>query len=117
MATKTKLKQVGATNTDLKSRKREKKAGKRNESFLIILWVVVGVLAIKNDVTFRNHKIIGDAIFRFKMDLIKHGHYISPVSYDDMEPYGKTLFRIWDWGCSRILPPEKLELIRPYIEM
>ena len=70
--------------------------------FLIILAVFVGVLAIKNNVTYRNHKIIGDAIFRFRMDLIDHGQF-------DL---------LWtDPGCSRILPPEKLELIRPYIEI
>ena len=37
------------------------------------------------------------------------------VSYDDMESDNKTLLRLWDWGYTRILPPEKFELIKPFI--
>lgn len=84
--------------------------------YLIVLGVVALVLFIKNEVTFRNHKKIGNAIFRFQMDLIKNGCYEYPVHYDDMEPYDETLWRLWDWGWSNILPPEKLNLILPYIE-
>lgn len=33
-----------------------------------------------------------------------------------MESFVRTLFRLWDWGYTRILPEEYFELIKPYFE-
>lgn len=40
----------------------------------------------------------------------------NDVDYDDMENYVVTLWRLWDWGYTRILPKDKFEIIKPYIE-
>ena len=38
------------------------------------------------------------------------------VDYDDMEEFDKTEKRVFDWGCKNILPKEKFELIKPFLE-
>ena len=70
------------------------------------------ILDIKNEITGRNREIIMGAIF---VHNIKVRHE-KRIDYDVMEDYDKTLFRLWDWGYTRIVPPEVLEKIKPYIE-
>lgn len=74
---------------------------------------------IKVEVTYRNQMIIAKAIYDYSIRLIKEGHYDSstfPVKYEDMEDFEVTFKRFWDWGYTRILSPEKFELIKPYIK-
>lgn len=86
--------------------------------------IVCGIMAIfsmfmiiKNRNTFKNHCIIVNAIHNYQMYLIKNHLYndINKVDFNDMEEYEKTLNRFWDWGYTRILPKEKFELIKSYI--
>lgn len=86
-----------------------------------ICFTIIGVcviLMVKNSVTFSMHNKITDAIFRYKIWHIDHGDMEahSLVDFWDVESYEATLFRIWDWGYKRILPPEKFELIKPFIK-
>ena len=87
---------------------------------LLTLAILAGVvILIKNINAFKNQIIISDAICRYGCELIQRGEYNIlnlPVTYDDMEDYDRTLWRLWDWGYKRILPPEKFELIKPYIK-
>lgn len=89
-----------------------------------VLVMFVGVIMlIKNNVTYRNHEIISDAIFKYRMDAIdkavKNGTILDgvkyEVEYDDMVDYNTTLMRIFDWGYENILPEDKFEIIKPYI--
>ena len=82
---------------------------------LIAFWVFV---FIKNGVTYYMQEKIGDAILAYQLDRIRKGdiHGSDLVSVWDIERYEKTLFRFWDWGYTRILPPEKFELIKPFIK-
>jgi hypothetical protein len=50
------------------------------------------------------------------MDCIENHNYSYLVDYNDEESYEKTLFRLWDWGYTRILPKDKFEIIKPYID-
>lgn len=34
----------------------------------------------------------------------------------DLEPFFDTVFRIFDWGCTRITSPETYEKIKDYID-
>lgn len=81
------------------------------------LVAILSILAfIKNDVTYRHHKMIGNAIYAYNMRMILYGGSgESQVGYDDMESYNETFLRFWDWGPTRILSPEKYEIIKPYI--
>ena len=79
---------------------------------LIVLTLLIGAfLIIKNENTFAQQVKIINAIYAYH---IEHGY--TDVYYSDMEPYESTMRRLWDWGCTRILPKEKYELIRPYIK-
>lgn len=85
--------------------------------FVVILALLI-VFLIKNEWTCRMHGKIGDAVLAYQLDRIRN-HDIAGsnlVSVWDSESYEKTLFRLWDWGYTRILPPEKFELIKPYIK-
>lgn len=85
---------------------------------LVIAVILTIIIGFKNDVTYKNHKIITDAIYNYRVDMIISGKYEQRdlVDYQDMETYNKTLFRLWDWGYKKILPKDKFELVKPYIE-
>ena len=83
----------------------------------ILLALLVIVLAFKNHNTFEKQMIISNAIHRYHMDMCDRRVFDMLVDYKDMEPYNMTLLRIWDWGYKRILPPDKFEIIKPYIMM
>ena len=68
----------------------------------------------KNENAFKMHKTIDDAILLYKKHCI-YRHKKPAVDHDDVEHYFKTAFRIWDWGYTKLLPKEKLEIIKPYI--
>ena len=91
------------------------------EVVLIILFVVIGLvmlsmayLLIKNSNTCEQRTRIDTAIFRYRLDCIGHG-VEARVTYDDMEEYEQTLYRIFDWSYKKILPKEKFELIKDFI--
>jgi hypothetical protein len=73
------------------------------------------VMMIKNEFAHKNRIKILIAIRDYKMHCAT---YYEPeeVDWADMEHYDKTLYRLWDWGCTRILPKEKYEIIEPFIE-
>lgn len=82
---------------------------------ICILIIIAGIfLLIKNEHTFRNQLIILEAIGEYsRIQISKELDF--EVELIDMEPYAKTLFRLWDWGYTRILPKDKFEIIKPYI--
>jgi len=71
---------------------------------------------VKNYNTYKQHSKITDAIFEYQCSLPDCDAFSSEISYDAKEPYGKTLFRVWDWGCENIVPKEVFEKIRHYIQ-
>lgn len=85
-------------------------------SVIFICYVIFALILLKNGVTFRHHERIIDAIYAYSMQLIEEGRWEDiQVEFNDMEPYDRTMLRLWDWGPTRILPPEKYEIIKPYI--
>lgn len=83
----------------------------------ILAYTVICIGALfKNENTYRNRTIISDAIADYSMHKIDRCQWNSiEVDFDDMESYEATFVRWWDWGYTRILPPEKFEIIKPYI--
>lgn len=80
--------------------------------------ILLIVASVRSDVVYGNHKIIIEAIEDYHLWLIQNDKYEfneCDVEYADMEDYTTTFLRFWDWGYSRILPPEKLEIVKPYI--
>lgn len=76
------------------------------------------VFLIKAIVTYRNHEVILDAIFKYQFKCIMTSGFSNKlVEYDDCEDIDKTLLRLWDWGYKRILSPVQFDVIKPYIGM
>lgn len=84
-------------------------------NILVVMLLLCIVMMIKNEVTYHHHMRILKAIKEYQNMCREYGK-ISDVDYDDMENYECTLFRLWDWGYTRILPKDKFEIIKPYIK-
>ena len=84
-----------------------------------ITLMILYILLFKNHITLSRRLTICDAIFRYKVQNILDGRDENPnfVDYTDMESYEKTLFRIYDWGYKNILPKDKFNIIKPFIEV
>lgn len=94
---------------------------------LALCWiglVACFVFVAKNSITLKHRILIIRAIRDYLIDCIKSREYlinciesneVEAVNYGDMESYDKTLWRVWDWGYTRILPKEKFEIIKPYV--
>ena len=78
-------------------------------------------MVLKSNATLKARIIIIEAIYKYQADRIENEHLcgtpvIDEVDYCDMESYEKTLNRFYDWGYTRILPKDKFEIIKPFIE-
>jgi hypothetical protein len=85
-------------------------------SVLVLVLIYNIVLLIKNEVTFKQHERISVAIYRHHIHKLENNEFDYEVDYSDMESYDDTLNRLWDWGYTRILPPDKFEIIKPFLE-
>lgn len=83
--------------------------------FITLFLTISVILAAKNDRTYRLQMLFIEAVGMYQMEKLSKGEFTYEVEFDDLEEYNKTLFRMWDWGYTRILPPEKLEIILPYV--
>lgn len=84
-----------------------------------ICWIIILIDVVaffKNENTFRNRSKILDAIHSYQMHLLNLGIYDHTDLYSYMESYDSTFRRFWDWGYTRILPPNYFKLIEPFIE-
>ena len=80
-------------------------------------------MLIKNNNTFDKRCIILNLISKYRADILDNTfNWLETkpsdckVDYDDMEPYDKTLNRLWDWGYKRILPKEKFDILMKHFE-
>lgn len=84
-------------------------------NILVAMLFLCIVMMIKNEVTYHHHMRILKAIEEYENMCFDYER-MNDVNCDDMESYEHTLFRIWDWGYTRILPKDKFEIIEPYIK-
>ena len=84
--------------------------------FIIGAIALAILLLIKNDITLRNMVKINLAIHEYNIDVIFERVSGDMIDYDEMMGYLKVLFRFWDWGYKNILPKDKYELIKDYIQ-
>lgn len=81
----------------------------------IVYFIYTMICIIHVEFAFKNQMTILDAIYEYKIDCLdKHIHI--DVDFSDMEDDNVTYARLWDWGYKHILPPEKFELVKPYIK-
>lgn len=77
--------------------------------------VACGYLIVKTTHTYNCRMKIMKAILAYQMNCSINGKE-DRVSVSDMQSYGKTLFSIFNWGYTKILPKEKFELIKHFIK-
>lgn len=70
---------------------------------------------IRNEVVGSQRSRIIDAIHKYHLDCLRKD-VEECVSYCDMETYDDTMLRFWDFGYTNILPKDKFEIIKPYID-
>jgi hypothetical protein len=73
------------------------------------------MMLAKNDNTFNVETKLEHAIFLQNIAAINAGKYESCISYEAIEDYYKTFWRIWDWDYKRCVSPDILEKLKPYI--
>lgn len=83
--------------------------------FLVIMLCATAIISIKNDVTLRHRTEIIKAIRDYQLKCVEYDAHAF-VGFEDMEDYGATLYRWWDWTNKRILPKDKFEIIKPFME-
>lgn len=84
---------------------------------LLLVFYIFFIITIfiKGMNTTEQRSVIFTAIFKYSATCIRNRWPIC-VEFQDMEPYYSTLFRLWDWGYTQILPAEKYKAIEPYIK-
>ena len=73
------------------------------------------VMLAKNKNTYKNITLLHNAISKWGMDNINVSVEEFKEMLDSMESYESTLFRLTDWGYTKILPADKYEKIKDYI--
>ena len=73
------------------------------------------VMIAKNKITYKNITLLHNAISKWGMDNINVSVEEYREMLDSMESYESTLFRLTDWGYTKILPADKYEKIKDYI--
>jgi len=75
-----------------------------------------GIMLHKNNVTGKNYNKILNAIYKYSLDQLNNGNLEDlTYLYDKIEPYQKTLYRLWDYGYKNIVPKDVFDKIEPYI--
>lgn len=82
-------------------------------SFLFLIIIFNACLYVKNENTAKQRDRIRVAISRYNMSRASTIHGEIPFSF--MESYHKTLWRLWDWGCMRIVPDNVLSKLIPFL--
>lgn len=83
--------------------------------FLLFLALFVVLAKIKADITYENHCKVLRAIKGYRA-ACKITNKQPLVDFDDMIDYEESAKQIFDWSCKNILPKEKFELIKPFME-
>ena len=83
---------------------------------LVVALICCFISLFKTENAIKNQMIILNAIRDHDMKMIEQHRYDEMIGFEVMEDYDKTFNRFWDWGYTRIAPPEVFEKIKPYIE-
>ena len=81
--------------------------------FFLVLFAIIAI--IKREVTFKNYCKVCRAIRGYRA-VCRATNRKPVVGSEDMMDFQKSERRIFDWGCKNILPKEKFELIKPFLE-
>lgn len=88
---------------------------------LVTVLVCTIILEIKVDNAYRNCCILSEAVYLYNIDVINSVDYRKEDLIDYEEHLGngtltRSLFRLFDWGYTNILPQDVFERIVPYLD-
>ena len=83
-------------------------------SFLVTSLVFCIVIMFKSDNALKNQMKILRAIDDYGKET--NDKFNCILLLNSMETFSQTMWRLWDWGYTRILPKEDFEWIKPYIK-
>lgn len=82
-----------------------------------VIFILYLFILFKNKNTQKNRMIVFDAILRYNDNTPSMLGDVSPyVGLLHMEEEWKTFWRLYDWGYKNILPKDKYNIVKPYIE-
>lgn len=82
----------------------------------VVFLVVFGIFAkIKEEITYKKHCKVIRAILKYRT-ACEVNHETPVVHYNDMMDFEKSSKRIFDFGYKNILPKEKFEIIKLFME-
>ena len=84
--------------------------------FCMALAISCTYILIRMCVAYENRAVMYESIYAYIRDMTKRGEFNYEVGYYDMEPFHATVLRLFDFGCTNILPKEQYEIIKPYID-
>lgn len=84
-------------------------------SFIFFLIIFAILAKIKANVTYKNHCKVVNAIYAYRT-CCQITNRKPMVCIEDMMDYEKSAKRIFNWGCKHILPKDKFEIIKPFME-
>ena len=85
------------------------------EIVIVLVLFLILMCFIRSDNTYRTRRIISQAIVNYSIHC--YTIKVAPeVSHKDMEPYDQTLYRLYDWGYENILPKDKYDIVKGFIE-
>ena len=74
-------------------------------------------LRIRIDVAYKNHMKIVEAISKYGIEQVRLRNFSEdPLDfYDQIEPFNKAIWRLWDFSYKNIVPKDIYEKIEPFI--
>ncbi len=84
---------------------------------LIIIFLSLACFCLfmiaKNENTYKQRLKIIKAEYGYNSERINNNDY--EILDVELEPYNKTLYRLWDWGFKNIVDKESYEKIKDYL--
>lgn len=85
------------------------------ESALIALAVFCLIRIARIEVVDRQYKMLVDAVYEYNIDCL-YNNRVPEVSLFDLMSIHRIFDDITVWKKEQMLPPEKFELIKPYLK-
>lgn len=83
----------------------------------ILLISIFRFYRVRIEVAYINQRKVLCAICKYNYHLMFEGALFDDlIGYECVEPYYETIWRFWDFGCSRIVPKDVWDVIKDYIE-
>ena len=84
-------------------------------SALLAGFVYVVLMMIRNEIAYKQFVRLTNAVYAYINECIMQE--IQPVvHYSDFADYDEIASDIWDWSDKGILPPDKYEIIKPFLK-